>query len=115
MKNIRYIDIHTHGAFGINFNSATYDEIDFLLKKLYEKNIRAICPTLVGDSDENIQKQLLLFQSIKQKQLDNMRKQALFQKKKNPRFNETHMAKLVMNMFQNILKSWIRSPKSRNI
>lgn len=37
-----------------------------------------------------------------QKQLANMRKQALFQKKKNPRFNETDMAKLVMNMFQNI-------------
>jgi len=37
-----------------------------------------------------------------QKQLANMRKQALFQKKKNPKFNETNMAKLVMNMFQNI-------------
>ena len=37
-----------------------------------------------------------------QKQLANMRKQALFQKKKNPRFNETNMAKLVMNMFQNM-------------
>ena len=31
-----------------------------------------------------------------------MRKQALFQKKKNPKFNETNMAKLVMNMFQNM-------------
>ena len=37
-----------------------------------------------------------------QKQLANMRKQALLQKKKNPKFNETNMAKLVMNMFQNI-------------
>lgn len=37
-----------------------------------------------------------------QKQLANMRKQALFQKKKNPKFNETNMAKLVMNMFQNM-------------
>ena len=37
-----------------------------------------------------------------QKQLANMRKQALFQKKKNPKFNETNMAKLVMNMFKNI-------------
>lgn len=37
-----------------------------------------------------------------QKQLANMRKQALFQKKKNPKFNETDMAKLVMNMFQNM-------------
>ena len=37
-----------------------------------------------------------------QKQLANMRKQALCQKKKNPKFNETNMAKLVMNMFQNM-------------
>lgn len=37
-----------------------------------------------------------------QKQLANMRKQALFQKKTNPKFNETNMAKLVMNMFQNM-------------
>lgn len=37
-----------------------------------------------------------------QKQLANMRKQALLQKKKNPKFNETNMAKLVMNMFQNM-------------
>ena len=37
-----------------------------------------------------------------QKQLANMRKQTLFQKKKNPKFNETNMAKLVMNMFQNM-------------
>ncbi len=37
-----------------------------------------------------------------QKQLANMRKQALFQKKKNPKFNETNMARLVMNMFQNM-------------
>lgn len=37
-----------------------------------------------------------------QKQLANMRIQALFQKKKNPKFNETNMAKLVMNMFQNM-------------
>lgn len=37
-----------------------------------------------------------------QKQLANMRKQALFQKKKNPSFDETNMAKLVMNMFRNM-------------
>ena len=37
-----------------------------------------------------------------QKQLANMRKQALFQKKKNPKFNEKNMSKLVMNMFQNM-------------
>ena len=37
-----------------------------------------------------------------QKQLTNMRKQALFQKKKNPKFNENYMVQIVMNMFQNM-------------
>ncbi len=36
------------------------------------------------------------------KQLANMKKQAMFQKKKKSSFNETDMAKIVMNMFQNM-------------
>lgn len=63
------IDNHTHGAFGINFNYANYDEIKYVLKELYKKNIKGICPTLVGESDINIQKQLELFKNIKDEQL----------------------------------------------
>ena len=69
MNNLKFIDNHTHGAFGVNFNYANYDEIKTVLKNLYKRNIKGICPTLVGESNENIQKQLALFNKIKQEQL----------------------------------------------
>lgn len=77
LKNIYLIDNHTHGAFGINFNYATYDETKFLLKELYKRNIRGICPTLVGESDEKIQQQLKLFKNIKDEQLKNIKDETL--------------------------------------
>ncbi len=78
LDNIFYIDNHTHGAFGVNFNSADYKQIKYLLKKLYEKNIRGICPTLVGDSAcSNIQAQLEIFKKIRNEQLKNPKKEAL--------------------------------------
>ena len=68
MKDIFYIDNHIHGSFGINFNYATYNEMKFVLKELYKRNIKGICPTLVGETPKNLQKQLSLFKQI-QKEL----------------------------------------------
>lgn len=76
MNNLKFIDIHTHGAFGVDFNNATYEQIKFLLRKLFEKNIKAICPTLVGDNPLKLQKQLEIFKKIKQEQLKNKDKEA---------------------------------------
>lgn len=69
LVSLKYIDIHTHGAYGVDFNNALYNEIKALLKELYKKNIVAICPTLVGDSTENIKRQLRIFREIKNKQI----------------------------------------------
>ena len=69
LKEVFYIDNHIHGSFGINFNYANYEEVKFVLKSLYKRNIKGICPTLVGESIENIQKQLALFQKIQNEQL----------------------------------------------
>ena len=77
MENLKYIDNHTHGSFGINFNYANYDEVKYLLKKLYQKNIRGICPTLVGDEALNIQKQLSIFKKIKEEQLKKIEDETL--------------------------------------
>lgn len=63
------IDIHTHGGFGINFNNASYNEIKFLLAELYKRNIKGVCPTLVGDCDEKIYNQLKIFKKIKDEQM----------------------------------------------
>lgn len=71
------IDIHTHGSFGINFNNANYDEIKFLLGELYKRNIKGICPTLVGDSDNKIYNQLKIFNKIKIEQKHECSSEAL--------------------------------------
>lgn len=62
---MKYIDTHIHGAFGVNFNTGNFNEIKSLLKEFKKRNIVAICPTLVGDSIENLQERFKLFKKIK--------------------------------------------------
>ena len=62
---MKYIDIHIHGGYGINFNTSSYEEIKTLLKKLYKRGRVGICPTLVGDSIENLQSRFELFKKLK--------------------------------------------------
>ena len=71
------IDNHIHGSFGINFNEASYEQVKFLLTELFKRNIRGICPTLVGDSDDKIYNQLKLFKQIKSEQIENINNEAL--------------------------------------
>ena len=71
------IDNHIHGSFGINFNEANYEQIKFVLAELYKKNIKGICPTLVGDKDEKIYEQLKLLKQIRDEQLININSEAL--------------------------------------
>lgn len=70
MDKLFLIDNHIHGAYGINFNYADYNEIKYLLSELFKQGIAGICPTLVGESDKKIKRQLELFKKIKQEQLD---------------------------------------------
>ena len=68
---MKIIDIHIHGGLGVNFNTSNKEEIKKLLKELYDRGIVAICPTLVGDSTENLRKRFELFREIKDKQENN--------------------------------------------
>ncbi len=68
---MKIIDIHIHGGLGVNFNTSNQEEIKKLLKELYNRGIVAICPTLVGDSIENLRKRFELFREIKSKQENN--------------------------------------------
>jgi N-acetylglucosamine-6-phosphate deacetylase len=77
LNNLKFIDIHTHGAFGFDFNYANYEQIKIVLKKMYERNIKAICPTLVGESITNIQRQLEIFTRIKKNKLQIKKKKRL--------------------------------------
>ena len=42
MENIFYIDNHIHGAFGVDFNYASYDEIKYLLSQKTKEERLAI-------------------------------------------------------------------------
>ena len=52
------LEQHIHGAFGIDFNSATVEEMLFVANQLYKRGIVAFFPTLVTDSIPNIKKQI---------------------------------------------------------
>ena len=85
-----------HGVREINAQKITGTEADI-------EKIKSIFLVILKDIKKEFDIPLSDVSSEElKKQLANMRKQALFQKKKNPRFNETNMAKLVMNMFQNM-------------
>lgn len=57
MKTRLLIEQHMHGAFGIDFNKASVEEMIFVSKELLKFGIGGYFPTLVTDSVENIIKQ----------------------------------------------------------
>ena len=63
MKTALLVEQHMHGAFGIDFNKATVEEVIFAAKELLKHGIGGFFPTLVTDSVENIKRQ---FQVIKE-------------------------------------------------
>ena len=61
------LEQHIHGAFGIDFNSATVEEMLFVANQLYKRGIVAFFPTLVTDSVSNINRQISIIKSAAQK------------------------------------------------
>lgn len=57
MKTRLLIEQHMHGAFGIDFNKASVEEMIFVSKELLKLGIGGYFPTLVTDSIENIIRQ----------------------------------------------------------
>ena len=58
MKTLPIIEQHIHGAFGVDFNKASSEEIANLAEKFKEYGIAGFFPTLVTDSVENIKRQI---------------------------------------------------------
>ena len=52
------IDQHIHGAYGIDFNKASINDMLNVSQKLFQHGIGGYFPTLVTDSVENIKKQI---------------------------------------------------------
>ena len=54
------LEQHIHGAFGIDFNTCSVEDLLTVAEKLYERGIGAFFPTLVTDSAENITRQIAI-------------------------------------------------------
>ena len=62
---------HFHGCFGIDFNKASVDEVVFLSKKMFERGITTIIPTIGTDTLENMQRQIQIISEAKNFLTDN--------------------------------------------
>ena len=67
MKKQLILEQHIHGAFGVNFNTCSVEDLLFIAEKLYEHNIGAFLPTLVTDSISNINRQIKIIKEAAKK------------------------------------------------
>ena len=61
------LEQHIHGAFGVDFNKCSEEDLLWVAEKLCEQNIAAFFPTLVTDSVSNINRQISIIKSAAQK------------------------------------------------
>ena len=54
------LEQHIHGAFGVDFNNCSVEELLKVADKLYERGIGAFFPTLVTDTITNINRQVAI-------------------------------------------------------
>ena len=66
------IENHIHGAFGVDFNNCSVEEILEVSKKLLKHGIGGFFPTFVTDSVENIKKQTEIIKKAKSVQTSDM-------------------------------------------
>ena len=72
MKTKLLIEQHFHGAFGIDFNTASVEDILFLSKEILKYGIGGIFPTIVTDSVENTKRAISVIKEASQKQTSDM-------------------------------------------
>ena len=68
------IEQHFHGAFGVDFNTASVDDVLYLAKKIKRYGIGGIFPTIVTDTVENTQKAISVIKNASAKQTSEMAK-----------------------------------------
>lgn len=68
MRTLPLIEQHIHGAFGVDFNTATSDEILALTQEMFKLGIGGIFPTLVTDTIENLKRQISVIKTANKKQ-----------------------------------------------
>lgn len=65
-----FIDIHNHGAVGVDTNEASIDDFIEVGKFLARNGVTAWLPTFVPDSDENYRKQIEILEKVREIQTD---------------------------------------------
>ncbi len=68
------IEQHFHGAFGINFNNCTIDDVLYLSKEITKYGIGGIFPTLATDTVDNIKRQIAVIKQAASIQTGGMAK-----------------------------------------
>lgn len=61
------LEQHIHGAFGVDFNTCSVEDVVFVADELLKHNIGAFFPTLVTDSVENINRQIAVIKEASKK------------------------------------------------
>ena len=74
MRTKPLIEQHFHGAFGVDFNIASVDEVLYLSKEIKKYGIGGIFPTIVTDTIENTQKAISSIKNAAAKQTADMAK-----------------------------------------
>lgn len=74
MKTQLFIEQHFHGCYGVDFNTATVDDVLSLSEKILKDGVGYIFPTLVTDSVENTVKQIAVIKEAAAKQTPDMAK-----------------------------------------
>ena len=64
------IEQHFHGAYGVDFNKATVNDVLDVANKIKKDGVGGIFPTLVTDNIENTQKQIKVIKDAAKKQKD---------------------------------------------
>lgn len=74
MKTKLLIEQHFHGCFGIDFNTASPDDVLFLSKEILKYGIGGIFPTIVTDSVENTKRAISVIKEASNRQTPDMAK-----------------------------------------
>jgi len=74
MRTKLLIEQHFHGAFGIDFNKASVQDVLYLSKEILKYGIGGIFPTLVTDSIENIKRSISVIKEASKSQTSDMAK-----------------------------------------
>lgn len=74
MKTQLLIEQHFHGSLGIDFNTATVDEVLYLAKEMTKYGVGGFFPTLVTDNIMNIKHQIEVIKEAASKQTPDMAK-----------------------------------------